>query len=476
MSRVKSNAVAYAPAEPPKGKRKRGRPRRYGKKIKLKSLLSDPQSMLELASPVYGERNVTLRYRVCDLIWRPAGRLVRFVAVIHPTRGACLLMCTDISLSAVDIIHLYGLRFKIEHSFKQAIRLIGAFAYHFWMKDMTPLRYRNGNQYLHRKSRPTTATHVRRKMHAYHVFIRPASSPRACSSISRSLLPSWFGISSDPGCEPFVPASRRRNSSLPTRCASTSRFSPGFRKKRFPREIHRRSPRHNNHARISPRLMRKTSTLELVLERMKKVKAFRAKSKRKSTLAIANYPDKYNVEVIPDRPFLCIPEVSSERREYVPIGWLTPPTIPSNLVRVLIDADLWHFGVLTSRMHMSWLRYIGGRLKSDYRYSIGVVYNTFPWPQATDTQKKHIRQLAQDVLDARALFPDVTLADQYDITVMKPELRRAHRALDTAVDSLYRSARFNGDRERVEHLFALYERLISPLIAPPKRPRAKARR
>src|SRR6201987_776858 len=171
VSRVKSNAVAYAPAEPPKGKRKRGRPSRYGKKIKLKSLLSDPQSMLELTSPVDGERNVMLRYRVCDLIWRPAGRLVRFVAVIHPTRGSCLLMSTDLSLAAADIIYLYGLRFKIEHSFKQAIHLIGAFAYHFWMMDMTPLRYRNGNQYLHRQP-ADYRNHVRRKMHAYHVFIQ----------------------------------------------------------------------------------------------------------------------------------------------------------------------------------------------------------------------------------------------------------------------------------------------------------------
>jgi hypothetical protein len=95
LSRVKSNAVAYAPAESKKGRRTRGRPKRYGKKINLKSLLSDTRSMLEVASPVYGERNVILRYRVCDLLWRPAGRLVRFVAVIHPTRGSCLLMCTD---------------------------------------------------------------------------------------------------------------------------------------------------------------------------------------------------------------------------------------------------------------------------------------------------------------------------------------------------------------------------------------------
>jgi hypothetical protein len=172
LSRVKSNAVAYAPAESKKGRRRRGRPKRYGKKINLKSLLSDARSMLEVASPVYGERNVILRYRVCDLLWRPAGRLVRFVAVIHPTRGSCLLMCTDISLSAIDISRLCGLRFKIEHSFKQAMRLIGAFAYHFWMLDMSPLRYRNGNQHLHRKS-ADYRDHVKRKMHAYHV------SPRA---------------------------------------------------------------------------------------------------------------------------------------------------------------------------------------------------------------------------------------------------------------------------------------------------------
>jgi hypothetical protein len=171
VSRVKSNAVAYAPASPKKGRNKRGRPKIYGEKTKLKSLLADTRSMQQLASPVYGESNITLRYRVLDLLWRPAGRLVRFVAVIHPTRGACLLMCTDLSLSAIDIIRLYGLRFKIEHGFKQATRMIGSFAYHFWMKDMIPLLYRNGNQYLHRKS-TDYRSHVKRKIHAYHVFIQ----------------------------------------------------------------------------------------------------------------------------------------------------------------------------------------------------------------------------------------------------------------------------------------------------------------
>ena len=171
VTRVKSNAAAYAPAPPRKGRNKRGRPKIYGKKIKLKSLLCDPRSMQKLASPVYGERNVMLRFRVRDLLWRPAGRLVRFVAVIHPTRGACILMSTDTALSAADIIRLYGLRFKIEHGFKQATRQIGSFAYHFWMRDMTPLRYRNGNQHLHRKS-ADYRSHVNRKIHAYHAFIQ----------------------------------------------------------------------------------------------------------------------------------------------------------------------------------------------------------------------------------------------------------------------------------------------------------------
>src|SRR6202161_1006693 len=171
VTRVKSNAVAYAPAPRKKGRKTRGRPKTYGKKIKLKSLLANAKSMQQVASPVYGEGNVTLCYRVCDLLWRPAGRLVRFVVVMHPTRGSCILMCTDTSLSAVDIIRLYGLRFKIECSFKQAVRQIGTFAYHFWMKDMIPLRYHNGNQYLHRKSADYRAR-VKRKMRAYHAFIQ----------------------------------------------------------------------------------------------------------------------------------------------------------------------------------------------------------------------------------------------------------------------------------------------------------------
>ena len=121
-------------------------------------------------SPVYGEENVTLQYRVCDLLWRPVGRLLRFVVVIHPNPGRCLLMSTDTSLSAVEIIRLYGLRFKIEHGFKQAVRVVGTFSHHFWMKEMKPLRRRNGNQYLHRESEKYRKA-VKRKLKAYHAFI-----------------------------------------------------------------------------------------------------------------------------------------------------------------------------------------------------------------------------------------------------------------------------------------------------------------
>ena len=213
--------------------------------------------------------------------------------------------------------------------------------------------------------------------------------------------------------------------------------------------------------------------------RMASVRVYRLKSKRKSTLAIADFPTRYNVEVLPTAPFLVIPEVSSERREYVPIGWLSPPVIPSNLVRVLENATLTHFALLTSAMHMAWLRHVGGRLESRYRYSVGLVYNAFPLPRAFGEggTRSKLEPLAQAVLDARATHPNATLADLYDSDLMPPNLRRAHQALDRAVDKVYRAKRFDSERERVEHLFMLYEKMRTPLAAvmktKPKRRRTR---
>lgn len=216
---------------------------------------------------------------------------------------------------------------------------------------------------------------------------------------------------------------------------------------------------------VSPSELR---SLPHVAARVSAVRSFRAASKKLATKRLAQTPTEFEVTTVPNRPFIVIPEVSSERRDYVPIGWLTPPTIPSNLVQNLLDAGLEHFGVLTSAMHMAWLRDIGGRLKSDYRYSIGLVYNTFPWPEISNAQKEKISELAQAVLDARAEFPSSTLADLYDPDLMPPRLRKAHHALDLAVDRLYRRAPFASERERVEHLFGLYEKLVAPIEAAAK--------
>ena len=222
-----------------------------------------------------------------------------------------------------------------------------------------------------------------------------------------------------------------------------------------------------------PELLRREPPLR---QRVAAVREFRQRSKSAPTRSLAATPTLYHVNVIPDAPFLVVPEVSSERREYVPIGWLEPPVVPSNLVRVLKGATKPTFALLTSAMHMAWLRHIGGRLKSDYRYSIGLVYNTFPLPPGfADADTSALDPLAQAVLDARAAHTGATLADLYDPNLMPPNLRRAHHALDRAVDRLYRRKRFTSERERVEYLFALYERMRAPLAAAAATPGARRR-
>ena len=197
-------------------------------------------------------------------------------------------------------------------------------------------------------------------------------------------------------------------------------------------------------------------TMPLSVERIRRVRAMRLASKKAATVRLADTPTRLEGRSIPTAPFLVVPEVSSERRDYVPIGWLEPPVIPSNLVRVLQNATLADFALLTSAMHMAWLRHIAGRLKSDYRYSIGLVYNTFPMPPREANLSK-LESLAQAVLDARAAHPGSTLADLYDPDTMPPNLRKAHQALDRGVDRLYRRSGFVSERERVEHLLMVYE-------------------
>ncbi len=210
------------------------------------------------------------------------------------------------------------------------------------------------------------------------------------------------------------------------------------------------------------------------------VRAWRQTSKRKSTLKLAETPTLWQVNVLPTEPFLVLPEVSSERRDYAPIGWLEPPTIPSNLVRILQNASLAEFALLTSAMHMAWLRRVGGRLKSDYRYSIGLVYNTFPLPPGFEDGTADLSKLdglARAVLDARAEHPNATLANLYDPDLMPAILRKAHQALDRAVDRLYRRPGFASERERIEHLFMLYEKTRAPLDSgSPARPTRRRRK
>ncbi len=222
---------------------------------------------------------------------------------------------------------------------------------------------------------------------------------------------------------------------------------------------------------IEPKDLRQ---LPEIVKRLRSVSEFRGSSKRTTTLALSKYPSLYGVTVLPDSPFLVCPQVSSERREYIPIGWLQPPTIPSEKLRVLLNADLWHFALLTSAMHMAWMRTVTGRLKSDYMYSVGVVYNTFPLPPVPAERLQRLTPYAEAVLSTRAAHPDATLADLYDPDFMPVNLRKAHQALDRAVDHLYRRSPFSTDRERVEHLLVLYEKMITPLSAPkPKRRRRR---
>lgn len=205
------------------------------------------------------------------------------------------------------------------------------------------------------------------------------------------------------------------------------------------------------------------SRLPETKKRISSVRECRLKSPSAGTVKLAEFPTRFHVENFPVSEYLAVPKVSSERRKFIPIGFLPPTTISSDLLIVVKECSIYHFGILSSSMHNAWMRQIGGRLKSDYRYSVNLVYNNFPWAEPTDDQKAKVEKAAQSVLDARSLYPESTLASLYDPLLMPPELVKAHITLDRAVEKCYRPEPFQSDRERVEFLFALYEKLAIPL-------------
>lgn len=192
------------------------------------------------------------------------------------------------------------------------------------------------------------------------------------------------------------------------------------------------------------------------LKRVKSVREFRLASKSEGTRKIADKPTRFHVENMPKGHYIVIPETSSERRRYIPIGFMTPDILCSNAIRLMPDASLYHFGILTSNVHNAWMRVVCGRLKSDYRYSKDIVYNNFPWPTPTEEQNAKIEQTAQAILEVRAKYPDCSLADLYDEATMPPELRKAHKENDHAVMAAYGFSTKMTESEYVAELMRLY--------------------
>ena len=209
--------------------------------------------------------------------------------------------------------------------------------------------------------------------------------------------------------------------------------------------------------------------MDLIYDRIEKVKAFREKSKRPQTLRAAKFPSLFGEERQPNSNYLAIPKVSSENREYIPIAFCSKDIICGDKLFNLPNATKYHFGVITSKMHMTWMSFTCGRMKSDYSYSNTIVYNNYPWPQnPTEKQVNVIESAAQKVLDARLQFPNSSLADLYDPLTMPPALVKAHNELDKAVDLAYRPQAFASEANRMEFLFELYEKYTADLFTKEK--------
>lgn len=202
-----------------------------------------------------------------------------------------------------------------------------------------------------------------------------------------------------------------------------------------------------------------------VMEAIKHVAETRAKSNRDATKKLAETPMLFGEIRQPENgEYLIVPRVSSENRKYVPIGFVNASIIAADSVLIVPDADLWSLGILTSNVHNAWMRMVCGRLKSDYRYSANIVYNNFPWPSPSAEQKAKIEQTAQEILDARALYPDSSLADLYDELTMPVELRRAHQQNDKAVMQAYGFwGKLNTESECVAELMKMYQNLTKKI-------------
>ena len=210
----------------------------------------------------------------------------------------------------------------------------------------------------------------------------------------------------------------------------------------------------------------KLKTMPAVLERIEAVRKWRASRDRANTVKLADTPALFAERRQPEKTYVAIPTVSSVRRPYLPCAFLDPLTIASNQLYVLPGASLYHYGMLQSAIHNAWIKYVCGRLKSDFRYSASVVYNHYPWPeQPSPAQKQAVEEAAQGVLDARASHKGASLADLYDPLTMPPDLVKAHHILDKAVDKCYRPQPFTTDAKRVEYLFELYEKYTKGLLA-----------
>jgi hypothetical protein len=201
-----------------------------------------------------------------------------------------------------------------------------------------------------------------------------------------------------------------------------------------------------------------------VMKRVEQVKMFRLASSKAQTRDKAGDAAFFVENRQPQGDYVLVPRVSSERRDYVPMGFFDQNTISTDLNNMIPNASLYEFGVLESKMNMVWLAVVGGKMKSDYRYSAKLVYNNFPWPDADDKQRKKVEAAAQAVLDVRKNYPTSTLADMYDPTSMPPDLRKAHTALDKAVEQCYRKEKFNSDMERLTLLFERYRALVGDSV------------